>query len=96
MIAENRGQIRLGYIQFPKWDQLGQLVAGDAALSKLFTPSDNTKDRFVYRSVGGIGPVSPNNVAGTICDAAWVAWQQISNVPPTEDQFVANQMCALR
>jgi hypothetical protein len=78
-----------GYIQFPRWNELGQLIAGDDALVSLFPPSGSTKDRFVYRSVGGIGPVSPTNVAGTICEAAWLAWQQKSKVPPEPDEFVA-------
>lgn len=81
--------LMFGYIQFPRWNELGQLIAGDDALAGLFPPSGSTKDRFVYRSVGGIGPVSPSNVAGTICEAAWLAWQQKSNVPPTADEFVA-------
>jgi hypothetical protein len=81
--------LMFGYIQFPRWNELGQLIAGDDALVSLFPPSGSTKDRFVYRSVGGIGPVSPTNVAGTICEAAWLAWQQKSKVPPEPDEFVA-------
>jgi Apea-like HEPN len=78
-----------GYAQFPKWEELGRQVAGDAALSQLFPPSGSTKDRFVYRSVGGIAPVNPANVAGAVCEAAWLTWQRTSNVAPTADEFVA-------
>jgi hypothetical protein len=81
--------LMFGYIQLPRWNELGQLIAGDDALVSLFPPSGSTKDRFVYRSVGGIGPVSPTNVAGTICEAAWLACQQKSKVPPEPDEFVA-------
>ncbi|MEE6140625.1 hypothetical protein SKC41_30490 [Mycobacterium sp. 050128] len=82
--------LMFGYINFAKWnDELGRLIAGDDALAKLFPPNGSTKDRFVYRSVGGTGPVSAPNVAGTICEAAWLAWQQRCNPPPTMDEFVA-------
>lgn len=81
--------LMFGYIQFPRWNELGQLVAADDDLAKLFPASGSTKDVFVYRSVGGIGPVTPTNVAGTICEAAWLAWQQKSNAIPEADQFVA-------
>jgi hypothetical protein len=35
------------------------------------------------------GYVSAPNVAGTICEAAWLAWQRKSIPPPTMDEFVA-------
>ncbi|MEX3644730.1 hypothetical protein [Mycolicibacterium porcinum] len=78
-----------GYASFPNWNELGELVRGDTGLAKLFPPAGSTKDRFVFRSVGGIGVVYPLNVAGTLCEAAWLTCQQKLPATPTAEQFVA-------
>jgi Apea-like HEPN len=78
-----------GYASFTRWNELGQLVHRDAGLVKLFPPEGSTKDRFVYRSVGGIGVTNPFNVAGTLCEAAWLTCQQKLQTTPTVEQFVA-------
>ncbi|BBX38042.1 hypothetical protein MMAG44476_34354 [Mycolicibacterium mageritense DSM 44476 = CIP 104973] len=78
-----------GYMSFPKWNDLGELVHRDAGLVKLFPPTGSTKDRFVYRSVGGIGVVNPFNLGGTLCEAAWLVCQQKLRATPTAEQFVA-------
>jgi len=78
-----------GYASFTRWNELGQLVHRDAGLVKLFPPEGSTKDRFVYRSVGGIGVTNPFNVAGTLCEAAWLTCQHKLQTTPTAEQFVA-------
>lgn len=78
-----------GYGSFPRWNELGELVHRDAGLAKLFPPAGSTKERFVYRSVGGIGVTYPLNVAGTVCEAAWLTCRQKLHTTPTVEQFVA-------
>ena len=69
--------LMFGYIQFPRWNELGQLIAGDdgRSLRACFRRAAAPKTGLCI-ALSAVSARCRRDAAGTICEAAWLAGQR--------------------